>query len=127
MPTDDADLGRRFDALRLEDLQRVPPFPRAWTATRQSRPPRRRIAAAVAAAAAAVVILVVARLPRASVQPPVPTAASSILEWRSPTDFLLNTPGQPLLATVPTITRPPAPESFHATPSPDAATKGATS
>ena len=124
MLDDDADLERRFRALRREDLEDVPPFHLVWTAMRNSPRPRRHVAAW--AMAAVVLILAVLWLPRGSLETPGPDVAVSILEWRSPTDFLLDTPGRALLATVPTLGGLSAPASglLRLTPSPSPATEG---
>lgn len=126
MIDDDADLERRFRALRREDLENVPPFQRVWKAAREGRRPRRHVAAWATALAAVVLILAVLWLPRASIETPARDAAIPIVEWRSPTDFLLDTPGRALLATVPTIGGLSAPASglLRSTPTPSPATKG---
>ena len=126
MLDDDADLKRRFDALRREDSAGTPPFLRSWAAARRRRNPGRHGAAWVTALAAAGLILAISWPRGAAVETRSPSAVISIVEWRSPTAFLLDTPGGALLNTVPTLGRLATPSStlFQPTPSPSPATKG---
>lgn len=92
MSEDDQDLRQVFAAMREEERARTP----LWRVS--SPPPARsgmtRVAGWAAVAAAVLVAFLVSR-PR----PPQPT----IVEWRSPTDFLLQTPGRELLAGYPVL------------------------
>jgi hypothetical protein len=98
---DDRELRERFAALRREDEAGAPALerllararPRAGTgkeALRLGRP-------ALALAAAAAVFLGIALLDPRKPPPSLP----SITEWRSPTDFLLQTPGREVLESLP--------------------------
>jgi len=98
-PEDDRALAAAFADLRQEEEGQTPPFDEMVRRGR-SRPARAArflllrpvwLAAAVALAALGVWMGVRAREPR---HPDVP----SLAEWRSPTDFLLATPGRDLLA-----------------------------
>jgi hypothetical protein len=101
-PEDDRDLAAAFADLRREEEGRTPPFDEIVRRGRV-RPARAAglsgarplgLAAAAVLAALGVWLGVRAREPR---QPSVPPLA----EWRSPTDFLLATPGRDLLAAPP--------------------------
>jgi hypothetical protein len=128
MTDEDRDLRERFARLRHEDRAHVPPFraPRAQVA------PRWRRLGQIAAAAAVVLIAVV--LARPDRTPP-PILGRQIVDlgtvdWKSPTDFLLLTPGSELMRTVPAVGSPddwtlidlrrrsPAPESTRSQRSP---------
>ena len=98
-PEDDRDLATAFADLRREEEGQTPPFDEVVRRGR-TRPVRVSrfllprpvwLAAALALAALGVWLGVRAREPR---HPDVP----SLAEWRSPTDFLLATPGRDLLA-----------------------------
>ena len=99
--TADRDLRERFVALRREEEAGAPAIERllARAKARAGGKARRLGRPALALAAAAAVLLVIALLslrePASSV--PVPP----ITEWRSPTDFLLQTPGREVLETLP--------------------------
>jgi hypothetical protein len=113
MSLDDQDLQERFAALRREDASRAPGF----EALQRRRPPAVRPWRARAVAAAA--LLVVATLLFKVYQRPASRPGPLITEWRSPTDFLLQTPGRELLQGVPTLARAPyGTESPQATPTP---------
>jgi hypothetical protein len=102
MPFDDQELRERFAALRGEDAERAPDF--AELRKRRSPPrPSWRARAAVVAALAVVVVLLFMHYRR-----PSPPPESSITEWRSPTEFLLQTPGRELLERVPAFAQGPA-------------------
>ena len=101
MTDDDRDLRDRFEQLRHEDRSHVPTFrvPVAPDASRSRWPVRIAVAAAIA-----LVALVLAR-------PDHPSATSAqfdlgVTAWRSPTDFLLITPGREMLRTVPAVGSP---------------------
>ena len=96
---DDRELRDRFTALRAEETQAAPSF----ASVRGRRPiahqNRRRRALALAAATAAIVIgFFVLRPP-----PGRDSEQLSITEWRSPTAFLLESPGGPLLQATPAV------------------------
>ena len=121
MNDEDRDLRERFARLKREDRTHVPPFraPRAREAPRWGR-----LGQFAAAAAVVLIALVLARPDRT---PPAITGRGSIdlstVAWKSPTDFLLLTPGSELMRTVPAVGSPhdwtpidlrgpaPAPES----------------
>lgn len=79
-----------FAELRRAEAAHVPPFKRL--PSRQKPWPSIRLAFAIVL----LIVLVVSIIPR---RPPAP----SISNWRAPTDFLLKTPGQELLSTVPDL------------------------
>lgn len=99
IPDDDSDLRERFAALRREEQRNVPGFLGMLGNAR--RPPRTRrvLPSAAVLATAAAVLAVLALLPLRERQGP--REAPSIAEWKSPTDFLLATPGRDLLTTLP--------------------------
>jgi hypothetical protein len=97
-----------FRHLRQTEERDAPPFDEVWEAARsratESR--SRRLYYRVAAAAALLALLAVPALWRQRRrQAPEVTAAqiASISQWKSPTAFLIETPGQELLKTVPRI------------------------
>lgn len=97
-PDEDRDLRERFRALRTEDQAAAPALDGSLARAHGGGDARRLAPYAVALAAAAVLV-VVALLPgrdgaRTS---PVP----SLTDWRSPTDFLLRSPGREILDTLP--------------------------
>ena len=126
MSDDDRELRKLFAQLKGEDRARTPSF----RAPAMRVAPRRRPIVRVALAAAIVVIAVVLarpdQTPRIMAGPAVDLGTTA---WRSPTDFLLNTPGSELLRSVPSVGSPddwtpmnprgsaPAPESTRRTPS----------
>ena len=101
MTDDDRDLRDRFEQLRREDRSDVPTFrvPVGPDASRSGWSVRVTVAAAIA-----LVALVLARPDHPSV-----TSAQfdlGVTAWRSPTDFLLITPGGEMLRTVPAVGSP---------------------
>ena len=121
MNDDDRDLRERFARLKQEDSSHVPPFraPRARDAPRWGR-----VGQVAAAAAVILIALVLARPDRT----PRPITGRQVVDlstvaWKSPTDFLLLTPGSELMRTAPAVGSPdgwtpidlrgrsPAPES----------------
>jgi hypothetical protein len=102
MNDDDRDLRELFTQLRREDRARVPSFQApAPRVSRWMRAPR------LAAAAAIILIaLVLARPDRARRNLPLQVVDLGAATWRSPTDFLLVTPGSELLRTVPAVGLP---------------------
>jgi hypothetical protein len=120
MSDDDRELRELFARLRQEDRARIPSF-RA-PATREA--PRWTWSARITVAAAIVLIaLVLARPDRDPRNTSLHVVDLGAGAWRSPTDFLLITPGSELLRTVPAVGSPadwvpndlrgraPAPES----------------
>lgn len=120
MSDDDRDLRALFARLREEDRARVPSF----RAPQAGKAPQRGSVGRVLVAAAVILIAIVLAWPDR--RPP--TMAGQVVDlgavaWRSPTDFLLITPGSELLRTVPAVGSPddwtptdlpgrsPAPES----------------
>ncbi len=95
-PNNDRDLRERFAALRREDASQAPEFSAVPDRARGRRPAWSRWAAA-----AAMVIVAALLLTKFYPRPAAPT--QSITEWKSPTDFLLETPGRDLLQTMPSF------------------------
>ena len=98
---EDRELARRFAALRRAELEAAPPFRRVWAAAQAQRRPLPRVRFVVAAVALTILGLLwlrpdPGRAPESGISP-------SIAQWRSPTDFLLATPGRELLSTVPAL------------------------
>ena len=126
MNDDDRELREVFQQLKEADRARTPSF----RAPAMGAAPRRRPMVRVALAAAIVGITVVLARPDQTPR----TAAHQFVDlgaaaWRSPTDFLLNTPGSELLRSMPAVGWPdelpspsprgsaPAAESTRRTPS----------
>ena len=104
MAHEDQDLRERFAALRREDAGQTPCF--AVLEKQRTAAPRLVWLPAIALAALVVVVagaFLFTRLQRR--EPPFPNR--SITEWKSPTDFLLQTPGREVLRSVPVFTRWP--------------------
>ena len=101
-PENDRELAAAFSALRREEQEQLPPFAdvvrrgRTRTLRRVSpRHPRLVWAAAEVVILAGLALWLSLRRPA----PQVPVQLPSLAEWRSPTDFLLETSGQEILAT----------------------------
>ena len=94
---DDKALREAFARARREDAAETPGFARVWETARarrmrRGRPVFRLVLAGLGALALAAVML------RRSPAPPLePPPAPSIIDWRSPTGFLLRTPGREVL------------------------------
>ncbi|HEY2498268.1 MAG TPA: hypothetical protein VGK24_14485 [Candidatus Angelobacter sp.] len=88
----------RFAALRREEEQLVPEFGSFWRG--KVRVPRRQWRWLIAAACVLIVLLTIVWQRPAKHHAPANMAAS-IVDWKAPTDFLLETPGCELLRTVP--------------------------
>jgi len=88
---DDRDLAAAFSELRREEEQQCPPFAPMRS---QRNVVHRRSFVAVAAAIGIAVAFLAAWIGLRAPRGPVP----SIAEWRSPTTFLLETPGREVLA-----------------------------
>ena len=98
------DLRARFAALRAEEEAQAPPFalPSPDFAAQRSRWfAGRLVAAAVCLLAMAAAVFWLQPGPHKPKRRGDPVA--SLAQWKSPTDFLLQTPGRELLETVPTI------------------------
>ena len=97
-----------FRALRLEDERLAPSFARVWAAaasrTAELRRPSRALARLAAAAAVLTMAGVATVVLRQQTRPP--SQEMSISQWRSPTSFLLASPSEPLLKTVPQLSKP---------------------
>jgi len=134
-PSRDPELRAGFAALRRQEEQKAPAFATLWDgAVRRSRAARgrglRRAALAAASATAALAALAVALSPwvRSGIVSPRPPAwqalspagrpAPSITTWRPPTDFLLRTPGEEILAQAPSFGRDAALDSGVPRPTP---------
>ncbi|HEY6051511.1 MAG TPA: hypothetical protein VIZ58_09705 [Thermoanaerobaculia bacterium] len=109
----DRELARRFEELRRADDPRTPSF--RGVLERARRPDgsiRRRRPALLLAGAAAAVLLLAALLLRPGRGPAGSSGAVSggaIAEWKSPTDSLLETPGNELYGELPPAA-PPIPD-----------------
>jgi hypothetical protein len=109
--SDDRDLRDAFARLRDAERRGIPPF----RIPAQSQPVLRARGALRLAAAAALLLLVISlgylsrQADRGVHQPATPRSATSISEWRAPTDFLLRTPGSELIVSTPRI-RPHLPQ-----------------
>jgi hypothetical protein len=109
----DSELRRRFAALRRQEAETAPGFGALWRRAvaargRHPRPAPLAALAAVAVAIALAALIVVTRpwariggLPPAA--PPQAGSAPLITAWRSPTDFLLRTPGEEVLSSTPSF------------------------
>ena len=103
---DDEKISRLFQDAKRADEARVPGFERVLT---RSRTERRRLRAAMFAAVALAAVLIVSAVGswRVRAQREAELTAlektPAILEWRSPTDFLLETPGHELRDSLPQL------------------------
>lgn len=117
--SDDRGLREMFAQLKAEERAHVPPF---RTLTPRAKPQPTWLPRVAVAAVIALIALVLTRPDR----PPRNTSLHMVnlgtTVWRSPTDFLLTTPGSELMRTVPVVGAPdhwgidvrrrsPAPES----------------
>ena len=100
-PNDDDDLRERFAELRHQDQAHAGDFDALLRRRRATAPPR-RLPAWIAVGACMAVAIGVALAPLRRSHPR-PTLEMSITEWKSSTDFLLHTPGQEVLQTVPKL------------------------
>ena len=103
MNDDDRELREMFARLRQEDHAHVPPFqlPAARPTSPWALPMK------VAAAAAVILVAVVLAVPDSGQRGvPVQLVDLGDAAWHSPTDFLLNTPGDELLRRIPPIGSP---------------------
>ena len=107
MIDDDPELRKRFEELRSEEARFAPRF----DPDRRSR--TRIMPARLAAAAAGLVVVFLGigvglrdRDRHVTFDTADRLAVRSVESWRSPTDFLLDTPGSDLITTSPTIPDP---------------------
>jgi hypothetical protein len=97
---DDRELAAAFSALRREEQEQLPPFAevvrrgRARSLRSESSRRHRLLWAAAGIVLAVLAVWLGLRPPTQ----PLPGVAPSLAEWRSPTDFLLETSGQEILA-----------------------------
>ena len=99
-PEDDRELAAAFAGLRREEEARTPPFDEIVRRGRtRPAPAVRPLPARPLWLAAAVVLVALGVWLGVRVREPQPSATvPPLAEWRSPTDFLLATPGRDLLA-----------------------------
>jgi hypothetical protein len=103
----DRDLSALFQAERIADESAAPPLDSLLVAARRRRAggvgalPRLALAASVAGVLAAAALVLRSPSRAASDE------TVSLAEWKSPTAFLLETPGSELLTEVPTLSVPP--------------------
>ena len=126
MSDDDQELRKLFARLKDEDRGRTPSFRAPALRVAPGWRPLARVALAAAVVVIAVVLARPDQTPRMTVHPAVYLGTTA---WRSPTDFLLSTPGSELLRSVPAVGSPddwtpmstrgsaPAPESTRRTES----------
>jgi hypothetical protein len=101
--TDDTDLRRKFESLRRESGRRTPDFDQVL---QRSRPPDTSGRFALGVVAGVVVVVAAVAIVRVGDRPTRPSQSDRsafILAWKAPTDFLLQTPGEELLRTIPRI------------------------
>ena len=101
----DEDLRRAFEGLRRSDEASAPSFSATLSGAR-NRAPRRRTFLLATAAALVVLVAIAAALLRRSPASPRFAETVAISDWRSPTDFLLQTPGAELLDSLPVLSSP---------------------
>lgn len=93
---DEPFLREQFQALKREDALRAPEFERLLAAPAR---PSRRVLLWAAAFGALVLLWTLPGRRSGTAGPPGP----ELSQWRSPTDFLLDTPGQELLTSIPNL------------------------
>lgn len=100
----DEELRNRFAALRRQEEAQVPLFalPHARGRMMVGQPSFRRMLASAALLTLVTAASLLFLLHSGPQQHP-GNAVASLSEWKSPTDFLLNTPGREVLRTVPRI------------------------
>lgn len=94
---DERDLKARFAEMRRQEASEAPKFAALIRRGATRRRPFRHGKLAIAAACVLVIAFLLARFRPRPAAAPVP----SLTEWKSPTDFLLQTPGRDLLYSVP--------------------------
>jgi hypothetical protein len=98
---DDRELAEAFARLRRDEEARTPPFAAVVRRgrARSSRGPRFLPARPLGLAAAVLLVALGVWLGVRAREPRPAAAVPPLAEWRSPTDFLLATPGRDLLAS----------------------------
>lgn len=98
---DDQDLEARFASLRQQIEERAPSFEAVWC--RAAAPRRAWVSVGGIAATVAVAVLgfLLVRGSFHASGTPIQLTEVSVLSWKSPTDFLLDTPNQEFLRAVP--------------------------
>ena len=116
----DRELSRLFEAERRADESDAPDLEALLARTRRRRSmiPDHRLVPAVAMAILVAATLLLVRGARRPVTPA--TEAVQLADWKSPTEFLLETPGSELLTQIPTLSSDPIVENA----SPPPPTKG---
>jgi len=103
---EEKELRRLFREWRQAEGLQAPPFERSWAQAqagrRRAADPWRPLCWAAGGALLAALSLVAVFNPRVPYTAG-PTAAVSVSQWRSPTDFLLQSPGDPLLRSLPRL------------------------
>jgi hypothetical protein len=118
--TDDHDLLARFASLRRRIEERAPSFDAMLARAAVSRGRFGARATAAGAAAAIIAVALLLWLSHTS-NPPTEVPESSMLGWKSPTDFLLDTPERALLRTVPRLGEFPQPITLQPSSLPEIA------
>jgi type VI protein secretion system component VasF len=105
MTGNDRDLRDSFAALRGEQEARAPEFviPPRPVSKHGRRNASARLLAALACVAAMMAAVLWLRTPAKTPRRTSDAPIASITNWKSPTNFLLDTPGRELLRTVPAI------------------------
>jgi len=96
---DDRALREAFAQARREDTAQTPAFARVWEKARAPRMRRGRPVLRLVLAGLGILALAAVLLRRPPASPLEPPRAPSIIDWRSPTGFLLQTPGREVLGT----------------------------
>jgi hypothetical protein len=101
----DDDLRARFAALRREEEVKAPPFalPRSDFAARGLRWSAGTLIAGAVCAITIMVAVVLLQLMPSAPRGITSLPLASLSQWKSPTDFLLETPGREMLRSVPAI------------------------
>ncbi len=106
MKREEERIDKLFQELREEDERHAPSFAHDWNLalSRRDRPRRRWAAWRLAAGAAALIVLGAGWWMFSPVSVPVADPPSLLMsQWRSPTEFLLRTPGEHLFKRVPRL------------------------
>lgn len=110
MRDDEKQLRAAFDELRRVERSGTPSFRRVWTAAQDrgaARSPRRPLSLALAAVSLLVVMLLAVYRFRQPAPPMDVSPPLTALNWTSPTDFLLDTPGSALGGSIPRFSTVP--------------------
>lgn len=100
MIDEERDLRERFQELREAERRLAPRF---GVPRRRRLVPRRLLATASALIFLAIVVLIGVRSRRTTFSASDRAAVQTIAAWHSPTDFLLQTPGNEILVSTPAI------------------------